>query len=75
MVGRVSMDSLSIDVSEIDGVEVGDEVVVLGSQGDEVITAVDIANTLDTIPYEVLTNIGRRVVRQQVSEGARAARG
>ncbi|HEV3233911.1 MAG TPA: alanine racemase [Candidatus Dormibacteraeota bacterium] len=75
VVGRVSMDFLSVDVSDIDGVEVGDEVVVIGRQGDEEITAADVANTLGTIPYEVLTNIGRRVVRQQVPQGAPAARG
>ena len=63
VVGRVSMDFLSIDVSDVDGVAVGDEVVIIGRQGDEVITADDVAASLDTISYEVLTHIGDRVVR------------
>jgi alanine racemase len=64
VVGRVSMDFLSIDISGIDDVAVGDEVVVIGRQGDEVITADDLAAELDTIAYEVLTGIGSRVVRR-----------
>lgn len=64
VVGRVSMDFLSIDVSGIDDVAVGDEVVILGHQGDEAITADAMAADLDTIAYEVLTGIGRRVVRR-----------
>ena len=66
VVGRISMDFLSIDVSDIEGVAVGDEVVVIGRQGDEVITADDIAASLDTISYEVLTHIGNRVIRRTI---------
>ena len=66
VVGRISMDFLSIDVSDIEGVAVGDEVVVIGRQGDEVITADDIAASLDTISYEVLTHIGNRVIRRSI---------
>ncbi len=67
IVGVVSMDMTMIDVTEIDDVRVGDEVVVLGSQkgplGQDLITADEIAARLGTIPWEVLTDISRRVPR------------
>jgi alanine racemase len=63
LVGRVSMDSAVVDVTEIDGVEPGDEVVILGEQGGESITAYDHAEATGTIPWEVFTRIGARVPR------------
>jgi alanine racemase len=66
LVGRVSMDQSVVDVTGIPGVEVGDEVVILGAQGDEVITAFDHAKATGTIPWEVFTRIGRRVQRVAV---------
>ena len=65
-VGRVSMDHAVLDVTEIDGVVAGDEVVILGTQGDETITAYDHADATDTIPWEVLTRIAARVPRVAV---------
>lgn len=64
IVGRISMDQTVIDVTEIEGVEPGDEVVILGLQGDERITAYDHAEAADTIPWEVFTRIGARVERR-----------
>jgi alanine racemase len=66
LVGRVSMDHAVLDVTEIDGVVAGDEVVILGTQGDETITAYDHADATDTIPWEVLTRIAARVPRVAV---------
>jgi alanine racemase len=63
LVGRISMDLAVLDVTEIDGVEAGDEVVILGSQGTETITAFDHAEASGTIPWEVFTRIGARVRR------------
>jgi alanine racemase len=63
IVGRVSMDLTTIDVSALEGARVGDEVVVLGSQGDERMDAEEIAEAAGTIPYEILTNVSRRVPR------------
>jgi alanine racemase len=63
IVGRVSMDLVTIDVTDIDGVSVGDEVVLLGRQGDEEISAEEIAGRLGTISYEVLCSVGARVPR------------
>ena len=49
-----------------DSVAVGDEVVLIGAQGDETITADEIADRLGTISYEVLCNVGARVPRHDV---------
>jgi alanine racemase len=63
LVGRVSMDTAVVDVTEIPGVEPGDEVVILGEQDGECITAFDHAEATGTIPWEVFTRIGLRVLR------------
>jgi alanine racemase len=61
--GRISMDLTTIDVTDIPGVEIGDEVTLIGEQGRERITAYDHADWADTIPYEILCNIAARVPR------------
>ncbi|RJQ48481.1 MAG: alanine racemase [Nitrospiraceae bacterium] len=61
--GRVCMDTIMVDVTDIPGVREGTEVVLIGEQGKENITAADIAAKTGTIPYEVLTSIGHRVKR------------
>jgi len=66
MLGRISMDLTIVDVTRIPGVEIGDEVVLIGRSGDEQITAVDHARWSGTIPYEILCNLSERVVRQHV---------
>jgi len=66
LVGRISMDQAVLDVTGIAGVEAGDEVVILGAQGDETITAFDHAEASGTIPWEVFTRIGARVARVAV---------
>ncbi|MEO8901922.1 MAG: alanine racemase [Polyangiaceae bacterium] len=67
VVGSVSMDMTMLDVTEITDVRVGDECVVLGSQkgalGQDEITTEELATQLGTIPWEVLTDISRRVPR------------
>ncbi|HUX27393.1 MAG TPA: alanine racemase [Terracidiphilus sp.] len=63
IVGRVSMDHAVLDVTEIPGVKPGDEVVILGTQGQQTITAYDHAEATGTIPWEVFTRIGARVPR------------
>jgi len=63
VVGRVCMDLTMIDVGHIAGVAVDDEVVILGCQGKEAVTADDIASLLGTINYEVVTAISARVPR------------
>jgi alanine racemase len=67
VVGTVSMDMTTVDVTDVAGVQVGDEVVVLGAQkgplGEDEITAREIADVQGTIPWEVLTQVSRRVPR------------
>jgi alanine racemase len=63
LVGRISMDQAVLDVTEVPGVQPGDEVVILGTQGEETITAFDHAQATGTIPWEVFTRIGPRVRR------------
>ena len=63
LVGRISMDSSFLDVTHLPSVAVGDEVVVLGSQGEENLTAWEWARWGRTIPYAILTGIGHRVAR------------
>ena len=63
IVGVVTMDQLVVDVGDMP-VEVGDEVVLLGRQGDDEITATELALLLDTIAYEVTCGVNPRVVRR-----------
>ena len=60
--GLVTMDSLIVEVDE--AVAVGDEVVLLGAQGDECLRAGEVGELLGTIGYEVLTSLGARVPRR-----------
>ena len=55
VVGRVCMNMTMIDVSDVPGAAEGDEVVLLGSQGDESVTAEDLARLAGTINYEIVT--------------------
>lgn len=63
LVGNVSMDLTSIDVTDVPDCVNGDEVVFLGSQGQGCVDASAVARAARTIPYEVLTNVSRRVPR------------
>jgi len=60
VVGRVCMDMTMLDVTDIPQVSEGDEVVLLGAQGQEMITAAELAERIKTIPYEILTALGTR---------------
>ena len=61
VIGRVCMDQLMVDVTSLADVSVGDEVVVLGTDGKSAITAEDIARLTDTINYEVVCQFQKRV--------------
>jgi alanine racemase len=63
IVGRVCMDLVMLDVSEIPGAREGDEVVLIGEQQGQRRTADDLAGEIDTINYEVVTNLHPRVPR------------
>jgi alanine racemase len=66
IVGRISMDQTVLDVTEIPGVQAGDEVVLIGAQGGETISAFDHADAAETIPWEIFTRIAPRVERLAV---------
>jgi alanine racemase len=63
VVGTVCMDLTMVDVTEVSGVQLGDEVVLWGGQNGAEITVTEVAAWQETIGYEVLTGVGRRVPR------------
>ena len=67
LAGMVTMDQIVVDCGDDDSVRPGDEVVLLGRQGDEVITADDWAAMLGTISYEVVCGVGPRMPRVLVN--------
>ncbi len=69
IVGRVCMDMCMLDVTDIEGVAEGDEVVIIGSQGESCITAGDLAEICGTISYEILCGIAERVPRAYFRNG------
>jgi alanine racemase len=70
LAGAVTMDQLLVDCGPGSAVAPGDEVVLLGRQGDEEVTAAEWAQRLGTIPYEVVCAIGPRVPRVVVRDPA-----
>jgi alanine racemase len=66
LLGRVTMDLVIVDVSEVPEVNVGDEAVLIGRQGDEEILATEVAQRAGTIAWEIFTGIGSRVARVYV---------
>ena len=67
VVGRVSMDLTTVDVTDIRNVEQGDEVVLLGRQDGAAISADEMAAWANTISYEIFTSIGARVPRIHIN--------
>ncbi len=69
VVGRICMDMTMVDVTDVDEVSPGDEVVLMGKQGGDEITVEEIAEKIGTISYEVLCTVGKRVPRVYVRGG------
>ena len=67
IVGKVSMDVTTIDVTKIPTAQIGDEVLLIGEQNGSKLSAADLAATTQTIAYEVLCNISKRVPRSYLS--------
>jgi alanine racemase len=63
VIGRVTMDQIMIDLSDVQGVTVGDEAVLMGEAGNQRITAGDLGSLAQTISYEILSTVGRLVHR------------
>lgn len=68
IIGRVCMDQTMLEVTKIPGVEVGDVVTLLGQDGQEQIDATEMAEWLNTINYEIVCDLSKRVPREYVEE-------
>ncbi len=66
VVGRVCMDLTMVDLTEIEDVREGEEVVIMGQQGNETITAHELAQRAQTIPYEILTALGSHSKKEYI---------
>ncbi len=69
IVGNISMDMCTVDVSHVDNCRIGDEVVLMGGQGTEYISADEIARKVQTISYEILCALGKRAPRVFLHKG------
>jgi alanine racemase len=67
--GRVCMDTMVVDVTHIEGAAAGDEVVLIGQQGADAITAEEVAGWAETINYEVVTHLLPRLPRVYLRDG------
>ena len=70
ILGRICMDRCFIDISDIPDVHVGSEVVLFGIQKNERISIESVAKLIDTIPYEIVCNIGRKSQRKYLRNGS-----
>jgi alanine racemase len=73
LVGRISSDSLTVDVTDVPGVDPDSEFTLLGRDGDEEISADEVAEVRGTISWEVLQQLGSRLARVYVSEASPVA--
>jgi alanine racemase len=64
VIGAVSMDAITVDASNVPGIQVGDVVTVIGGDEADHIKAEQVATWSETISWEVLTSIGSRVERR-----------
>jgi alanine racemase len=63
VLGRVTMDQTIVDVSEVGGAACGDEAVLVGRQGSDEISVGEFSRWADTIPWETLCSVTKRVPR------------
>lgn len=69
VVGRICMDQCMVDVTDLKDVKFGDEVILIGEDGNNKITADEIGELLGTISYEVVCVVGKRVPRVYIKDG------
>ena len=74
VVGRVCMDQCLLDVTDIDGVEVGSEVTAFGMDGDALLSTEQVARWANTICYEIICRVSRRVPRRYLDRGEEVLR-
>ena len=68
VVGNICMDQCMIDVTHIDSIKIGDEVIIFGSDGNNTITVESVALLLGTINYEVVCSVGKRIPRAYIQD-------
>jgi alanine racemase len=68
VIGNVCMDHVMVDATGIENLQIGDEVIIIGRQGDDEISASEVAEWTDTIHYEIVTCVGQRVPRVYIDE-------
>ena len=64
MIGRVCMDMLMVDVTDVPEADMADDFILLGAQGNERITPDELAERAQTIPYEIMLGFSPRVRRE-----------
>ena len=69
IIGNICMDQLMVDASEIDDIKIGDEVILFGSDGNNIITVESVADLMGTINYEIVCAISKRVPRVYIRNG------
>ena len=69
IVGKICMDQCMVDITDIEGVELGDEVIVFGYENPEYPSVEELAEKIGTINYEIICMVGRRVPRTYISDG------
>ncbi|MBQ8981448.1 MAG: alanine racemase, partial [Eubacterium sp.] len=69
IIGRVCMDQFMIDVTGIDGAEIGSEIVLVGTQGNETLTMEEVSEKGHSFNYELPCRIARRVPRVYIKNG------
>jgi alanine racemase len=69
ILGRVTMDLTMVDLTDAPSAAVGDEVVLFGDQGRETLSLEEVARGSETLPYEIMCTIGKRVTRIYVRDG------
>ena len=69
IIGRVCMDNIMVDISNVKGIKEGEEVVIYGRQGEEEITVDEVASILGTISHEIICRIDKRVPRLYLRHG------
>lgn len=67
IIGRICMDQLMLDLTEVPEATIGDEVVLLGQQGSQRITVDEVASLLDTINYEITCQLNQRIPRHYIN--------
>ena len=68
VVGNICMDQCMIDVTDINSIKTGDEVIIFGSDGNNTITVESVALLLGTINYEVVCSVGKRIPRAYIQD-------